>query len=185
MKYLICGLGNIGQEYQGTRHNIGFDVLDQFALMKKFAFKSGRYGDLLKLRFKGKSILFLKPNTYMNLSGKAVKYWLNKEKIMEKNCLILTDDLNLPFGNIRLKGKGGHGGHNGLKSIAEELKTDQYPRLRIGVGADFVQGKQVEHVLGRFSEAENKKLGEIKEKSIECILSFVSIGLDRSMNVFN
>jgi len=109
----------------------------------------------------------------------------NKEKIMEKNCLILTDDLNLPFGNIRLKGKGGHGGHNGLKSIAEELKTDQYPRLRIGVGDDFVQGKQVEHVLGRFSEAENKKLGEIKEKSIECILSFVSIGLDRSMNVFN
>ncbi len=185
MKYLICGLGNIGKEYKDTRHNIGFNILDHFAESKNFTFQPGRYGDLLKLKYKGRILLLLKPNTFMNLSGKAVKFWLKKEKIKIENSLIIADDINLNLGKIRLRNKGGDGGHNGLKSVESELNTTNYPRLRIGIGNDFAEGRQVDHVLGKFSNEELEQVQSVTPNSIACIMSFVSIGLTRTMNSYN
>ena len=148
MKYLIVGLGNIGPEYQNTRHNIGFKVLDAFAKASNTVFEDMRYGAVATVKLKGRTLILLKPNTYMNLSGKAVSYWMQKEKIELSNLFVVVDDLALPFGTIRLRGKGSDGGHNGLKSINQLLGTQDYTRLRFGIGNEFPKGKQVDYVLG-------------------------------------
>lgn len=184
-KFLIVGLGNIGKDYVKTRHNIGFKILDSFAKDESFEFETYKLGDLATYKYKGRSLIFLKPSTYMNLSGKAVKYWIEKEKISLENLLIITDDLNLPFETIRLKGKGSHGGHNGLKDIQEKLNTANYARFRFGVGSDFSKGRQIDYVLGEWSEEEKSKLPERMEKSIELIKSFALAGLSNTMNSFN
>jgi PTH1 family peptidyl-tRNA hydrolase len=184
-KFLIVGLGNIGEEYAETRHNIGFKVLDAFALDEKSSFEAARLGDVAKVKIKGRSLLCLKPSTYMNLSGKAVKYWMDKEKIPLENILVITDDINLPFGTLRLKTKGSHGGHNGLKDIQSVLQSTKYNRFRFGVGADFGKGRQVDYVLGTWNEIEREKLKERLQKSGEIIRSFVLSGVNTTMNQFN
>lgn len=157
-KFLIVGLGNIGSEYVDTRHNIGFKIVDFLANEENAEFKTQKLGTVAELKIKGRTILLLKPNTYMNLSGKAVKYWLEKEKIQKENLLIITDDLNLSFGTIRIKGKGSDGGHNGLKSIQSLLNTSEYPRFRFGISDAFKKGKQVDYVLGEWTSEEKEKL---------------------------
>ncbi len=184
-KFLIVGLGNIGNEYVNTRHNIGFKILDYFADKNDLRFSQEKYGHLTTHMLKGRKILFLKPNTYMNLSGKAVKFWLDKENIPLENCLIITDDLNLPFGTLRLKGKGSDGGHNGLKSLQFELNTTEYPRFRFGISNEFKKGQQVDFVLGQWNEEEFKLLSERLDISSKCIESFVLSGLSVTMNNFN
>ncbi len=184
-KYLIVGLGNIGDEYAETRHNIGFKILDALADQRALNFETQKLGEVAIHKLKGRSIVCLKPSTYMNLSGKAVRYWLEKEKIPVQNLLIITDDINLPFGTLRVKTKGSHGGHNGLKDIQHILQTTQYNRFRFGVGADFGKGRQVEYVLGTWNEEENSKLKGRLEKSVEIIESFVLSGVARTMNQFN
>lgn len=184
-KFLIVGLGNIGEKYQNTRHNIGFKILDELASKEAISFETAKLGSIAKFKFKGRTFILLKPSTYMNLSGKAVKYWLLKENIPIENLLIIGDDLNLNFGQIRLKSKGSDGGHNGLKDINVVLQTQQYPRFRFGVGAEFSKGKQVDYVLGEWSDEETKLLPERIEKSIELIKSFGTAGLNTTMNVFN
>lgn len=184
-KYLVVGLGNIGADYAETRHNIGFKVLDALAYQNELNFESQKLGDIAIYKLKGRSILCLKPSTYMNLSGKAVRYWIDKEKIPLDNLLVITDDINLPFGTLRLKTKGSDGGHNGLKDIQEVLQTTSYNRFRFGVGADFGKGRQVEYVLGQWNDEENSKLPERLEKSIALIESFVLSGVSRTMNQFN
>lgn len=184
-KYLIVGLGNIGEEYKYTRHNIGFLALDSLAQQHEISFSTQRLGDLALLKHKGRSLFLLKPSTYMNLSGKAVRYWAEKENIPLENILIITDDLNLPFGTIRIKKKGSDGGHNGLKNIQEELKTNVYNRLRFGISNEFEKGKQVDYVLGRWSEDEVKKLPERFEKIQQAVLAFALAGIDNAMNTFN
>lgn len=183
MKYLITGLGNIGYEYENTRHNIGFDVLNTLCRQLEGEWRDDHHGDLAQVKFKGRTLLLLKPNTYMNLSGKAVRYWMQKEKVPPENCLVVCDDLNLVFGKLRLRAKGSDGGHNGLKSIQEMLGTDVYPRLRIGIGNDFSRGKQVNYVLGKWSEDEAAELPNILEKAAETIKAYATIGIDRAMNV--
>lgn len=185
MKYLIVGLGNPGLEYQTTRHNIGFIVLDNFANEHNKTFKTERYGDISEIKIKGRSITLLKPSTFMNLSGKAVRYWQQQLKIEVEHILIITDDLALPSGKIRLKGKGSDGGHNGLKSIQELLETSQYPRLRFGVGSDFSKGQQADYVLGNFATEEITEINTGIENSIKTIESFVLQGIERTMNQFN
>ncbi len=184
-KFLIAGLGNIGPEYAHTRHNIGFKVLDKLAAMEGLTFETARLGDLAQYRFKGRTFFLLKPSTYMNLSGKAVKYWLDKENIPLENLLVITDDLNLPFGTIRIRGKGSDGGHNGLKSIQQVLGTDQYARFRFGISDEFHKGGQVNYVLGEWTDDENAKLPERLEKSGEIIKSFGTAGLGNTMSAFN
>ncbi|MDC6387570.1 aminoacyl-tRNA hydrolase [Maribacter sp. PR1] len=184
-KYLIVGLGNIGDEYAETRHNIGFKILDALADQRALDFKTQKLGEVAIHKLKGRSIVCLKPSTYMNLSGKAVRYWLEKEKIPVQNLLVITDDINLPYGTLRVKTKGSHGGHNGLKDIQHVLQTTQYNRFRFGVGADFGKGRQVEYVLGTWNEEENSKLKGRLEKSVEIIESFVLSGVARTMNQFN
>lgn len=184
-KYLIVGLGNIGNEYENTRHNIGFKILDFLAHQEDLKFETTKLGDTTTYKYKGRTFILLKPNTYMNLSGKAVRYWMTKEKIPIENILIITDDLNLEFGTIRLKAKGSDGGHNGLKSIQEQLNTTKYPRFRFGISADFSKGRQVNYVLGEWNEEENKLLPERFEKSIELIKSFGTSGISNTMNNFN
>lgn len=184
-KFLIVGLGNIGNDYVDTRHNIGFKILDAFAKKEELTFKTDKLGDLTTYRFKGRTFIFLKPSTYMNLSGKAVRYWMTKEKIPLENILIITDDLNLPYGTIRIKTKGSDGGHNGLKSIQEQLNTTKYPRFRFGISADFSKGRQVNYVLGKWNEEEMQKMPERIEKSIEIIKSFGTAGVSNTMNSFN
>ncbi len=184
-KFLIVGLGNIGSEYENTRHNIGFKILDFFAKKEELTFKTDKLGDVTSYRFKGRTFIFLKPSTYMNLSGKAVRYWMTKEKIPVENVLIITDDLNLEFGTIRVKTKGSDGGHNGLKSIQALLNTTKYPRFRFGISADFGKGRQVNYVLGEWSTEENDKLPERLEKSTELIKSFGTAGVSNTMNNFN
>ncbi|MEM9362384.1 MAG: aminoacyl-tRNA hydrolase [Bacteroidota bacterium] len=184
-KFLIVGLGNIGTEYDETRHNIGFKILDYLAAQEGFSFESAKLGALATFKYKGKSILCLKPSTYMNLSGKAVKYWMEKENIAIENVLIVTDDINIPFGTLRLKTKGSDGGHNGLKSLQNLLQTAQYPRFRFGVGANFGKGRQIEYVLGKWSEEESHALPERLEKSSELIKSFVFAGAKNTMNQYN
>jgi PTH1 family peptidyl-tRNA hydrolase len=185
MKYLIAGLGNIGQEYENTRHNIGFRVVEALATESGATWKSDRYGEVVEVRAKNKTLLLLKPNTYMNLSGKSVRYWLQQEKIPVENLLVVLDDLSLGFGRLRIKGKGSDGGHNGLKSLQELLGTTAYPRLRFGIGADFHQGQQVDYVLGEWSATEKEALPAAIKKSCEAIKSFALAGLERTMNQYN
>lgn len=184
-KYLIVGLGNIGSEYENTRHNIGFKVLDHLAKKKDLNFESNKLGAITHYKFKGRTLILLKPNTYMNLSGKAVRYWMTKEKIPLENLLIITDDINLNFGTIRLKTKGSDGGHNGLKDIQLQLGTQQYARFRFGIGADFAKGRQIEYVLGEWSPEEESKLEERMERAVELINSFATAGVQNTMNTFN
>ncbi len=185
MKYLIVGLGNIGAEYENTRHNIGFQVVDFLANKFEVSFKSEQLGSRTSFRHKGRTFVLLKPSTYMNLSGKAVRFWLQKEKIQKENLLVVLDDLNLPFGKQRLKGKGSDGGHNGLKNINEICGGSNYARLRIGIGNEFSKGHQVNYVLGEWSDEENNKLTEVINKAADTITAFGTIGLARAMNQFN
>lgn len=185
MKYLIVGLGNIGPEYENTRHNIGFMVLDAFAKASNTFFQDKRYGFVAETRLKNKSLLLLKPSTFMNLSGNAVRYWLQKEKIPIDNLLVIVDDLALPFGTIRLKSKGSDGGHNGLKHIQEVLGTQQYTRLRFGIGNGFPRGAQIDYVLSDFTDEEKKLLPERIETACEAIRTFCLSGIDIAMNLYN
>ena len=185
MKYLIVGLGNIGEEYRNTRHNIGFMVLDALAKASNIVFKDGRYGATSTLSIKGRQMLLLKPSTYMNLSGNAVRYWMQQEKIPLENVLIIVDDLALPFGSLRLKGKGSDAGHNGLKHIAATLGTQNYARLRFGIGNDFPKGGQIDYVLGKFGEEDMKLMPERLETAEEIIKSFCLAGLNITMNQYN
>lgn len=185
MKYLVVGLGNIGAEYAETRHNIGFKVLDALAEASNISFIAGRYGSTAELRYRGRSVTLLKPSTYMNLSGKAVRYWLDTLKVERTNLLVVVDDIALPFGELRMRPKGSAGGHNGLKNIAEMLGTEDYPRMRFGVGGDFARGHQVDYVLGEWTADERVKLPERLKVFDDAILSFVSIGMERTMNEFN
>jgi PTH1 family peptidyl-tRNA hydrolase len=184
-KFLIVGLGNIGAEYVNTRHNIGFKVVDHFAKKENISFQTLKLGDVVEFKIKGRTLLLLKPNTYMNLSGKAVKFWMEKENIEKENILVITDDLNLSFGTIRIKAKGSDGGHNGLKSIQSLLNTTEYPRFRFGISDEFKKGRQVDYVLGEWNEDEKVKLPERLDKSVEVILSFALAGLAHTMNEFN
>ena len=185
MKFLIVGLGNIGAEYTNTRHNIGFMVLDSLANTKEAKFETKRYADISEIRHKGKSIYLIKPSTYMNLSGKAVNYWLQELKVSQENLLVITDDIALPFGKIRLRPKGSDGGHNGLKHINETLQSENYARMRIGVGNDFPKGFQAEYVLSPFDAAQEEKLPELLEESQKAVLSFCLEGISIAMNRHN
>ena len=184
-KFLIVGLGNIGAEYANTRHNIGFKVLDFLAKKESLDFQTVKLGSLAEYKVKGRTLLLLKPNTYMNLSGKAVQYWMEKEKIAKENILVITDDLNLPFGTIRIKPKGSDGGHNGLKSIQQLLNSADYPRFRFGISDDFKKGRQVDYVLGEWDEEEKAKLPERLEVAVQAIESFALAGLGNTMTTFN
>ncbi|WP_394338525.1 aminoacyl-tRNA hydrolase [Hanstruepera ponticola] len=184
-KFLIVGLGNIGEKYAHTRHNIGFKILDFLAEKEDLKFEAQKLGDITTYKFKGRTFILLKPSTYMNLSGKAVLYWLTKEKIPLENLLIITDDLNLPFGSIRLKTKGSDGGHNGLKDIQDKLQTTKYNRFRFGISDEFSKGRQVDYVLGEWNDDEKSKLPERLEKSVELIKSFGTAGVNNTMNTFN
>ena len=184
-KYLIVGLGNIGEKYANTRHNIGFKILDFLASKESLTFETNKLGDLTSYKFKGRTFILLKPSTYMNLSGKSVLYWLTKEKIPLENLLVITDDLNLPFGSVRLKTKGSDGGHNGLKDIQDKLNSTKYNRFRFGISDEFSKGRQVDYVLGEWNEDENSKLPERLDKSIELIKSFGTAGINNTMNSFN
>lgn len=185
MSYLIVGLGNIGIEYASTRHNVGFTVLDALAGASNISFTTMRYGALSEFRFKGRSFFFLKPSTYMNLSGKAVNYWLKDKKIPIENLLVVVDDLSLPFGTLRLRKKGSDGGHNGLKDINLVLGTDNYARLRVGIGSEFPKGGQVDYVLSPWEDEELKQMPELCKKAIEIIMAFGTSGVDFAMNNFN
>ena len=185
MKYLIVGLGNIGPEYEGTRHNIGFHIVDALAQACKATFEDKRYGFVAHCRAKNAQLVLLKPSTYMNLSGNAVRYWMQQEKIALENVLIVVDDLALPFGTLRLKGKGSDAGHNGLKHIAEILGTQNYARLRFGIGNDFPKGHQVDYVLGNFTDEDMKTMDERLETAGNIIKSFCLAGINITMNQFN
>jgi PTH1 family peptidyl-tRNA hydrolase len=185
MNFLIVGLGNIGVKYESTRHNIGFKALDFVAEQSSAFYTPERYGDISTFKYKGKNIYLLKPNTFMNLSGSAVRYWLTKLKIDIKNLLVVTDDLNLEVGNLRMKKNGSDGGHNGLKNIQQTLSTNQYPRLRIGVGNNFPKGKQIDYVLGKWTEEEHTILDQKMEIIKDMVLSFCFAGIDNTMNKYN
>ena len=184
-KFLIVGLGNIGEKYENTRHNIGFKILDQLAEKESITFETQKLGDLANFKFKGRTFILLKPSTFMNLSGKAVLYWLTKEKIPLENLLVITDDLNLPFGTLRIKAKGSDGGHNGLKDIQGKLNTTKYNRFRFGISNSFGKGQQVNYVLGEWSEEENTELNERLNIAAEAIKSFGTAGLANTMNTYN
>src|SRR6187551_3205752 len=185
MKYLIAGLGNIGPEYELTRHNIGFLVLDQLADAHKANFTTGRLADKAEFKFKGRSLHLIKPNTFMNLSGKAIAYWLQELKIPKENLLVVVDDLALPFGTLRMRTKGSSAGHNGLKNMEELLGTQEYSRLRFGIGDTFNKGHQKDYVLSNFSKEEFKELPFVMDKASEMILSFCTIGAAKTMSLFN
>jgi len=184
-KFLIAGLGNIGPKYENTRHNIGFKILDEFAEKESLIFESAKLGNVTTYKLKGRTFLLLKPSTFMNLSGKAVRYWLEKEKIPIENLLVVADDLNIPFGTFRIKPKGSDGGHNGLKDIQVFLNTTKYNRFRFGISDTFSQGRQVDYVLGKWIGEEEKILPERIEKAIEAIKSFGLAGMANTMNKFN
>jgi PTH1 family peptidyl-tRNA hydrolase len=184
-KFLIAGLGNIGEEYENTRHNIGFKLLDEITKENALKFTTDRLAAIAEFKFKGRTLILIKPSTYMNLSGKAVNYWLQAEKIAKENLLIVTDDIALPFGTLRMKGKGSDGGHNGLKSIQETLNTSEYARLRFGVGNEFAKGKQVDHVLGKWTPEEEKLLEPRLKTAAEMIKAFTTIGIQLTMTNFN
>ena len=183
--FLVCGLGNRGAGYTYTRHNIGFIIADAFAYSFKTKFETSRYASVAEISFKGKSFIVIKPSTYMNLSGKAVRYWLNKEKILPADCLVITDDLALPLGTFRLRKKGSDGGHNGLISIIELLGTTEFPRLRVGIGNEFAKGYQIDYVLSRWTREEEKIILPQIDRAVELIKSFGTIGVDRTMNIYN
>ena len=185
MKYLIVGIGNKGEEYAETRHNIGFKVAEKVAEKIEAPFKSSNFGLLAEGKYKGKKVFVLKPDTYVNLSGNAVKFWMQKENIPLENVLVVTDDLALPFGSLRMKMKGSHGGHNGLRNIEAVLNTNLYTRLRFGIAAEFKEGQQVDYVLGQWNEAEKEKLSERIEKFSQAALSFVFAGIQNAMTGFN
>lgn len=186
MKFLIVGLGNIGDEYVATRHNIGFMVLDALAIgASNIVFKQDRYAWRAEMRFAGRTFVLIKPTTYMNLSGKAVRYWLEQEKLSKESMLVITDDLSLPAGKIRIRAQGSAGGHNGLKNIEETLGTNEYPRLRFGIGSDFAKGQQVDYVLGRFPSSEIPDIEQGILKSMEAVKSFATRGLGLTMTDFN
>ncbi len=185
MKYLIAGLGNPGKEYENTRHNIGFKVLDALTDASNTVFSDERFGWLAEYKFKGRTFILLKPTTYMNLSGKAVNYWLQKENIDIDHLLVVVDDLALPLGSLRLRAKGSDAGHNGLKNITEVLGSQDYARLRIGIGDNFRQGKQVDYVLGEWDKQEKLELPAMIDNSIEIIKSFGTIGVHQTMTFFN
>lgn len=184
-KFLIVGLGNIGPKYEHTRHNIGFKVVDAFAKAQEASFETEKLGDIARTKIKGKTVILLKPNTFMNLSGKAVRYWLQQEKIPVENMLVITDDLNLDFGTIRVKMKGSAGGHNGLKDIQAQLNTGTYNRFRFGISDAFSKGRQVDYVLGEWTGEEEAALTERLDKGCEVITSFVSAGVTNTMNAYN
>ena len=185
MKYLIAGLGNIGEEYAATRHNIGFQVVDHLASLLGASWKSVTLGQIAEAKFKGRTLILLKPNTYMNLSGKSVLYWMQKEKIPIENLLVIVDEIQLEQGTIRLRGKGTDGGHNGLTDVQAQLNTTEYARLRIGIGKNFPLGGQINYVLGRWSSEELKILPGVLESAADAVKAFVSIGLKRSMEHVN
>ncbi|MDP4184550.1 MAG: aminoacyl-tRNA hydrolase [Bacteroidota bacterium] len=185
MKYLIVGLGNIGEEYRNTRHNIGFNILDALAKASNIVFTDQRYGFVSEYKYKSRTLILLKPSTYMNLSGRAVNYWMQKEKIPIENVLILVDDLALPFGALRLRAKGSDGGHNGLKNITSVIGSQEYARLRFGIGDNFHKGHQINYVLGKWSTDELKELEFKFDECNQIIQSFVTIGIERTMNEFN
>ncbi len=185
MKYLIAGLGNIGPEYELTRHNIGFLVLDKLAEKESISFTFNKQAYTSELKHKGRTLHLIKPTTYMNLSGKAVAYWMQQHKIPKENILVITDDLALPFGKLRMKAKGSSAGHNGLKNIEATLNGQDYARLRFGIGDNYPKGRQVDYVLNNFSKEEMASLPERIDKCIDMILSFTSIGIERTMNFFN
>lgn len=185
MKYLIVGLGNIGPEYEDTRHNIGFNILDASAGASNISFDDKRYGMIATRRFKGRTLIYLKPATFMNRSGLAVDFWLKKEKLTEKNLLVIVDDIALPFGSLRVRPKGGDGGHNGLSNINQVLGTSKYTRLRFGIGSDFYSGQQVDYVLSKWSPEELESLPERIKIADDIIQSFVTRGLELTMTDFN
>ena len=185
MKFLIVGLGNPGLKYNNTRHNIGFKALDYVSQHADALFISEKYGELCSFKYRGKSVLLLKPNTFMNLSGNALNYWMKKEKISSNNILVVTDDINLSLGSLRMKKKGSDGGHNGLKNIQDIISSSVYPRLRIGVGNEFSKGKQIDHVLGDWSADEMITMNQKMTMINQMILSFCFAGIDNTMNIFN
>lgn len=185
MKYLIVGLGNPGPEYELTRHNIGFLTLDRLADIKGEAFSSDRLADVAEIKHKGRQIYLIKPTTYMNRSGKAANYWLQQLKIGVDKCLVITDDIALPFGKLRMRAKGSNAGHNGLKDIESVIGGSHYPRLKFGIGSDFPKGRQVDYVLGRFPDDELEQLPERMDKAGEMVLSFCTIGIQRTMTQYN
>lgn len=185
MKYLIVGLGNIGPEYEDTRHNSGFCVLDAFVKASNTVFEKERYGAVAEVKVKGRSLVLLKPDTYMNLSGKAVGYWMQREKIALEDVLVVVDDLALPFGTLRLRGQGSDGGHNGLKNISLVLGTVNYARLRFGIGSDFARGQQIDYVLGGWTAEEGQQLPDLLERCGEIIRSFVLVGVAKTMTLYN
>jgi peptidyl-tRNA hydrolase, PTH1 family len=184
-KFLLVGLGNVGAEYAHTRHNIGFDVLDYFVSKHGAGFQTERLADMASFRFRGKTLICIKPSTYMNLSGRAVKYWMDREKIPVSNILVIVDELAIPLSKLRLKVKGGHAGHNGLKSIEESLGTTEYPRLRFGIGNEYPKGMQVDFVLGKWTAQEKIIVGKKIEKCSEAIESYVIAGPELTMNTLN
>ncbi len=186
MKYLIAGLGNIGPDYENTRHNVGFQILDHLVRDKEeAAFHTSRYGDIAEHRFKGRKIILLKPSTFMNLSGKSIRYWLKEESIPPERMIVVVDDIALPLGEIRVRRGGGDGGHNGLTSIIEYLGDDNFPRLRIGLGDDFARGYQSDYVLGKWTKAEEEIMIPRVNEAVKVVKSFVTVGLDRTMNIYN
>ena len=185
MKYLIVGLGNIGEEYDNTRHNIGFRILDALARASNISFSEKRYGAIAEMKYAGKIFILLKPNKFMNLSGRSVQYWMQKEKIELEKVLIVVDDLALPLGKVRMRLNGGDAGHNGLKSIHQILGSQEYRRLRFGIGSDFPRGGQVDHVLGRWDRAEEEIVDAKMELCIEFIKAFATVGADRAMTLYN
>jgi len=185
MKHLVVGLGNIGAEYELTRHNIGFLILDRLAEKFKVSFAAARYGDTAMFKYKGRSIHLVKPSTYMNLSGKAVSYWLENLKISKENLLVIVDDIALPLSSLRMRAKGSDAGHNGMKNIEQLIGGNNYPRLRVGIGNDFHPGQQVDYVLSKFTPEEFEALPPIMDKAIDMTLSFTTIGINRTMNQFN
>ena len=185
MKYLIIGLGNPGAEYENTRHNIGFKVLDKLAGLSNISFSTEKLADIAEVKFKGRNLVLVKPNTFMNLSGKAVAYWMQQSKINIENILVVTDDISLPFGVLRLRKKGSDGGHNGLKDIQVVLGNSNYPRLRFGVGNDFSRGKKVDYVLGNFTTENHENMEERIDMSVKIIQSFTAAGIGRTMSDFN
>lgn len=185
MKYLIAGLGNIGSEYSNTRHNIGFMVLEQLAKTLKADLEQSKLAYTCVAKYRGRRLVLVLPTTYMNLSGKSVKYYMDKEKVPRSKVMVVTDDLNLPFGTLRMRARGSDGGHNGFKHIDQVLGSQDYARIRFGIGSEYAKGQQVDYVLSPFSDAEFEELPALIDKAVKGILSFVSVGLDRTMSSFN
>lgn len=185
MKYLIVGLGNPGVDYENTRHNIGFKVLDELAGLYKISFSADRHADVCEINFKGRKLILVKPTTFMNLSGKAVRYWMQNTNVKKENTLIITDDISLPFGALRLRKKGSDGGHNGLHNVQITLGDSAYPRLRFGVGNNFPRGRKADYVLGHFTDEDCQNMNERIEMTIKMVEAFVTHGVERAMSDFN